>query len=150
MSANCTDDVHGAHAYLALESSPLQNGYTPRSSGCRRRSSATSCGAGWVASAPVDPNNLIAQAMKWRSGDIGAHAGGDVTAALGAITAQFVVSPFSENLFFPPEDCQAEAAAIPKGEFRPIETPMGHVGVFCLRPEDREAIDGVIAEVLAV
>jgi homoserine O-acetyltransferase len=97
----------------------------------------------------VDPNNLIARAVKWRSGDIGAHAGGDVAAALGAITAQFVVSPFSEDLFFLSEDCQAEAAAIPKGEFRPIETPMGHVGVFCLRPEDQEAIDAVIAEVLA-
>jgi homoserine O-acetyltransferase/O-succinyltransferase len=64
-------------------------------------------------------------------------------------TARFFVSPFSEDLFFPPEDCQADAAAIPKGEFRPIETPMGHFGMFCLRPEDQQAIDAVIAEVLA-
>lgn len=99
--------------------------------------------------APMDPNNLIAQAGKWRAGDIGAHAGGDVTAALGAIPARFFVSPFSEDLFFPPEDCQADAAAMPKGEFRPIETPFGHFGMFCLRPEDQEAIDAVIAETLA-
>jgi homoserine O-acetyltransferase/O-succinyltransferase len=75
--------------------------------------------------APMDPNNLIAQAQKWRGGDIGGHAGGDVTAALGAIAARFFVAPFSEDLFFPPEDCRADAAAMPKGEYRPVTTSEG-------------------------
>ncbi len=99
--------------------------------------------------APMDPNNLLTQARKWRSGDIGAHTGGDVTAALGTITARFFVVPFSEDLFFPPEDCKADADRIPGGRYRPIETPMGHFGMFGLRESDIAAVDAVIAEMLA-
>lgn len=99
--------------------------------------------------APMDPNNLIVQGRKWRASDISAHTGGDLAAALGRITAQFFVVPFSEDLFFPPEDCEADCAAIPNGHYRPIETPMGHFGMFGLRPEDPAAVDAVIAEMLA-
>lgn len=98
--------------------------------------------------APMDPNNLITQATKWRAGNIGDHTGGDVKRALGTITARFTVAPFSEDLFFPPEDCEADCNAIPNGLFRPIETPMGHFGMFCLRPDDQDAIDAVIADCL--
>jgi homoserine O-acetyltransferase/O-succinyltransferase len=99
--------------------------------------------------APMDPNNLLTQNRKWKAGDVGAHAGGDVAAALATITARFFVAPFSEDLFFPPEDCKADCSLIPHGEYREIETPMGHFGMFCLRPEDQAAIDAVIAETLA-
>ncbi|RZT84291.1 homoserine O-acetyltransferase [Pseudonocardia sediminis] len=98
--------------------------------------------------APMDPNNLLAQASKWRAGDISDHTGGDVAAALGRITAQFFVASFSEDLFFPPEDHDADCAHIPNGHRRPIETPMGHFGMFCLREEDQAAVDAVIAEML--
>lgn len=91
--------------------------------------------------APMDPNNLLAQSRKWRSGD--------VADSLGSITATFFVAPFSEDLFFPPEDCKADADKIPNGRYREIKTPMGHFGMFCLRPEDQAAIDAVIAETLA-
>lgn len=99
--------------------------------------------------APMDPNNLLCQARKWSASDVGAHADGDVAAALAKITAQFFVVPFSEDLFFPPEDCEADAALIPNGHYRPIETPMGHFGMFGLRAEDVAAVDAVIAEMLA-
>lgn len=98
--------------------------------------------------APMDPNNLLAQASKWKAGDIGLHTGGDVAAALQRITAKFFVTPFSEDLFFPPEDHQADCAHIPDGRLRPVDTPMGHFGMFCLREQDRQAIDAVIAEML--
>jgi homoserine O-acetyltransferase/O-succinyltransferase len=99
--------------------------------------------------APMDPNNLITQARKWRASDVSLHTGGDMAAALGRISAQFFVVPFSEDLFFPPEDCEADCALIPNGHYRPIETPMGHFGMFGLRPEDTAAVDAVIAEMLA-
>ncbi|MGQ0575670.1 MAG: alpha/beta fold hydrolase [Pseudonocardia sp.] len=99
--------------------------------------------------APMDPNNLATQARKWRAGDVGNHAGGDLAAALGRITGQFFVVPFSEDLFFPPEDCRAECDLVPNGHFRPIATPMGHFGMFNLRPEDTAAIDAVFAEMLS-
>lgn len=98
--------------------------------------------------APMDPNNLITQATKWRASDVSEHTDGDLAAALGRITARFYVVPFSEDLFFPPEDCQADCDLIPHGEYRPIETPMGHFGMFGLRPEDPIAVDAVIAEML--
>ncbi len=99
--------------------------------------------------APMDPNNLISQARKWRSGDLAAHADGDLAAALARISAQFFVVPFSTDLFFPPEDCEADCRLLPNGHYRPIETPIGHFAMFCLRPEDQDAIDAVIAELLA-
>jgi len=58
-------------------------------------------------------------------------------------------SPFSTDLFFPPEDCEADCRALPNGHYRPIETPIGHFAMFCLRPEDQDAIDAVIGEMLA-
>ena len=90
--------------------------------------------------APMDPNNLLAQNRKWRAGDVAAD--------LGRITARFFVAPFSEDLFFPPEDCRADCEKVPHGQYREIATPMGHFGMFCLRPEDQAAIDAVIAETL--
>jgi homoserine O-acetyltransferase len=98
--------------------------------------------------APMDPNNLLTQAGKWRGGDVGAHAGGDLAAALSTITASFFVAPFSQDLFFPPEDCRADCELIPKGHYRPIDTPMGHFGMFGLREADVAAVDAVIAETL--
>ncbi len=38
---------------------------------------------------------------------------------------------------------------MPGGQYRPIDTPMGHFGMFCLRESDAAAIDAVIAEMLA-
>ena len=35
-----------------------------------------------------------------------------------------------EDLLFPPEDCRADCDPIPNGRYRPIETPMGHFGMF--------------------
>ena len=67
---------------------------------------------------PMDPNNLLSQAAKWRAGDIGDAAGGDTAAALSRITARTLAVAFTGDLFFPPEDISADAAQIPNGEFR--------------------------------
>jgi len=98
--------------------------------------------------APMDPNNLLAQSAKWSNADISHHGGGDIAEALRNIKAQFFVCSFSTDLFFPPEDHDADCAHIPNGHRRPIETPFGHSGMFCMCEEDRVAIDEVIAEML--
>jgi homoserine O-acetyltransferase len=51
---------------------------------------------------------------------------GDLAAALGAITARAMIMPSRTDLYFTPEDAEAECEQIPNGEFRPIESIWGH------------------------
>lgn len=98
---------------------------------------------------PMDPNNLLTMAWKWRHGDVSKHTSGDLAAALGRIRAKVWVTPFAGDMFFPVEDHDYEQAMIPGSELRVIESPWGHFAMFALRDEDRQAIDGVIADALA-
>jgi len=97
---------------------------------------------------PMDPNNLLCQAAKWRDADVSLHTGGDMKAALGRITARFYVFPFGGDLFFPPEDHEADVALIRDARLRVIDSPVGHFTMFGLLPEDVAAIDDALAEVL--
>ncbi|MDQ2586807.1 hypothetical protein CKY47_23005 [Saccharothrix yanglingensis] len=96
----------------------------------------------------MDPNNLLCQAAKWRAGDVGLHTGGDLAAALGRISAKFVAVAFSDDMFAPVADHEADVAMIPGARLRVIDSPMGHFTMFGLRPEDGAAIDEVLAELL--
>jgi homoserine O-acetyltransferase len=98
--------------------------------------------------APMDPNNLLCQAAKWRAADVSLQTGGDLAAALGRITAAFYVFPFGGDLFFPPEDHEPDVAAIRGARLRVIDSPVGHFTMFGLLPEDVAAIDEALAEVL--
>jgi len=98
---------------------------------------------------PMDPNNLLCQAAKWRASDISLAAGGDLDAALGGITATTTLVAFSGDLFFPPEDIEADAARIPKAQFREIGSVWGHFTMFNLREQDTAAIDRIYAEALS-
>src|SRR5262249_17452151 len=80
--------------------------------------------------APMDPNDLLCMAWKWQRGDVSRHTGGDLRAALGRIKAKTFVMPMSSDMFFPPDDCQAEWRLIPDAEFRPIKTIDGHLALF--------------------
>lgn len=62
---------------------------------------------------PMDPNNLLCQAAKWRSSDVSASTAGDMDAALARITAATTLVAFTGDLFFPPEDIKADADRIP-------------------------------------
>lgn len=97
---------------------------------------------------PMDPNNLLCQAAKWRDADVSRQTGGDLNAALGRISAKFFAFPFSGDLFFPAEDHQTDVALIPDARLRVIDSPAGHFTMFGLRPEDVAAIDDALAEVL--
>jgi homoserine O-acetyltransferase len=51
---------------------------------------------------------------------------GDLTKALGAISAKTFIMPSRTDLYFTPEDAEAEARLMPNAEFRPIESVWGH------------------------
>ena len=98
---------------------------------------------------PMDPNNLLTMAWKWRHGDVSKHTGGDLAAALGRIKAKTFVTPFAGDMFFPISDLEDEQALIPDSELRVIDSTWGHFAMFAITDRDREAIDTVIGDLLA-
>jgi homoserine O-acetyltransferase len=98
---------------------------------------------------PMDPNNLLCMAWKWRHGDVSLQTGGDLRAALGRIRAKTYVMPFSDDMFFPIRDCAEEQAMIPGSELRVINSLWAHFTMFCMTKDDREAIDRNLRELLA-
>ncbi|MBC1260446.1 alpha/beta fold hydrolase [Synechococcus sp. BSF8S] len=81
-----------------------------------------------------EPRDLLAMLDTWLANDLGAAVGaarGDGTplelaAALGRITARTMVIAGSHDLYFPPDDCAAEAACIPGARFERLESVLGH------------------------
>ena len=99
---------------------------------------------------PMDPNDLLCMAWKWQRGDVARHTGGDLAAALGRIKARMFVMPLSTDMFFPVADCAAEQAMVPGSELRPVETLLGHFGLFGVEPEYVAAVDRNLKELLAI
>ncbi len=99
---------------------------------------------------PMDPNNLLCMAWKWRHGDVSLHTNGDLAAALGRIKARTFVMPFSQDMFFPPQDCEEEAAMIPNAEFRVINSLWAHFAMFCMTEEDKQSINNNLRDLLAI
>ena len=75
-----------------------------------------------------DANNLLAKLATWQAGDIstGPLYNGDISAALGAITARAILMPCTQDLYFPPEDNEIEARHMPNVRFEPYDSPWGH------------------------
>jgi homoserine O-acetyltransferase len=75
-----------------------------------------------------DGDNLLAMLGVWMRSDIADNEifKGDLDAALGAISARAIVMPSMTDLYFPPEDSEAETARMPNAEFRPIHSIWGH------------------------
>jgi homoserine O-acetyltransferase len=84
-----------------------------------------------------DPRDLIAMLDVWLANDVAAAAGlGDgqsgaaseanMAAALGRIQAACAVVAGRHDLYFPPDDCAAEAALIPGATFTVLESDLGH------------------------
>ena len=71
-----------------------------------------------------------------------------VAAALGLIKAKTLVVPFSHDMFFPPDDCEAEQRLIPNSKFRVVESLWAHFAMFCMTTSDREQIDACIRDLL--
>jgi homoserine O-acetyltransferase len=71
-----------------------------------------------------DPRDLIAMLDTWLAHDVA--AGGDLGAALARVRARTAVVAGSHDLYFPPADLAADAAAIPGAAFEVIESELGH------------------------
>ncbi len=96
-----------------------------------------------------DPHDLLAMLDVWLANDVAAAAGisapvgdgpgaggggsdpdadpdADLAAALGRIRARIAVIAGRHDLYFTPEDCQAEAALIRDAHFEVLESDLGH------------------------
>jgi len=73
-----------------------------------------------------DPHDLLAMLDTWLANDLGAAVGSSLAAALGRITARTTVIAGSHDLYFPPDDCAAEAACISGARFERLESVLGH------------------------
>lgn len=95
----------------------------------------------------LDPNDFITQSRKTRAAD--PSNGGDLTAALGRITAEMFVISFTGDVMFPPEECKLDAERIPNAQFREISSVSGHLTTFSLTEQDAQVMDDILRELVA-
>jgi homoserine O-acetyltransferase len=98
---------------------------------------------------PMDPNNLLCMAWKWQRGDVSRNTGGNLEQALGRVTAKMFVMPIDTDMFFPPQDCEDHQKLVPNSEFRVLESPWGHLGLFGMDPKYGEQVDAHLSELLS-
>lgn len=99
-----------------------------------------------------DGDDLLASLRTWYLSDISDNEiyGGDLDAALGAITARAIIMPSRTDLYFTPEDSEAETARMPNAEFRPIESIWGHrAGNPALNPDDESTLRQAVSDLLS-
>jgi len=97
----------------------------------------------------LDPNDLLCMAWKWQRGDVSRNTNGDLAAALGRVTAKTFVLPISEDMFFPPRDCEAEQKLVPGSELRVLDSICGHLGLFGVDPNLLAQLDKNLNDLLA-
>lgn len=100
-----------------------------------------------------DPHNLLAMIDTWSHCDVGNNPTyqGDYQQALKSITAQTLVMPSTTDLYFTPEDCQAEADLISHTEYLPIPSIWGHrAGNPYQNPEDEMFIKNAVSKLLSL
>lgn len=75
-----------------------------------------------------DPHDLLSMLETWRRCDLSDNPvyQGERDRAYSAIKGKTLVMPATTDLYFTPEDCQAEADRIPNAEYRPIPSIWGH------------------------
>jgi len=73
--------------------------------------------------------------------------GGNLAAALSSIRARVLVMPSATDLYFTPEDCAADAAAIPGARLVRIPSIWGHrAGNPYQNPQDAQFIRNALEE----
>ena len=98
-----------------------------------------------------DGNDLLAQFRTWELSDISDNDTyeGDLSAALGAIKARTVLMPGRTDLYFTPEDIEADSQGIAGASYIPIESVYGHrAGNPTHNKTDERAIATVVEQLL--
>src|SRR5262249_6400125 len=98
-----------------------------------------------------DANNLLSMLRTWQLRDLGKTPGfgGSHERALGAIQAKATVMAGQTDLFFTPEDIEADAAHIPGARFRVIPSFWGHMAGAGINPTDSQFVEAEIKALLA-
>jgi homoserine O-acetyltransferase len=95
-----------------------------------------------------EPADLLVQLAKWRRADVSRHAGGDLAAALGRISARTVVAPFSHDGWFPTADCRVEQDLVPDSALNVVESVWGHYA-WGITAAETAQIEQILRELLA-
>ena len=96
--------------------------------------------------------NLVSMIDTWYRSDISDNPiyGGDLTRALGAITARAIIMPSTTDLYFTLADSEAETKLMPNAELRPIQSIWGHRAGNPLQcKEDEAALRMAVTDLLA-
>jgi homoserine O-acetyltransferase len=96
-----------------------------------------------------DAGNLVAMIRSWQACDVGDAAGGDYAAAMRSITARTVLMPGRTDLYFPPEDSEAEAELLADARLAAIPSDWGHYAGGGRDPADTAFIDRELERLLA-
>lgn len=99
-----------------------------------------------------DAHDLLASLETWYASDISDNEihGGDLDRALAAITARALIMPSRTDLYFTPEDSEAEARRMPNADYRLIDSIWGHrAGNPVLNPADEAQIRKAVRDLLA-
>lgn len=97
------------------------------------------------------PLDLLAMLRTWIASDVSANPrhGGNLPQALGSIRARVLVLPSATDLYFTPEDCAADAAAIAGARLLEIPSIWGHrAGNPYQNPTDARFIRKAIDELM--
>jgi homoserine O-acetyltransferase len=96
-----------------------------------------------------DAGNIVAMIRTWQSCDVGVVCDGDYEAAMRAIEARTVVIPGRTDLYFPPEDSEAEVALLADARLEVIPSDWGHYAGGGRAAEDTAFIDRRVEALLA-
>jgi len=95
--------------------------------------------------------DLLSMIETWYQSDISDNPiyGGNIEAALGAITARSIIMPSTTDLYFTLADGEAETRLMPNAELRPINSIWGHrAGNPVQCPEDEAALRQAVRDLL--
>lgn len=97
----------------------------------------------------MDPNDLLCMAWKWQRGDVARNTDGDLTAALGRVTAKLLALPIDEDCLFPPRDVRPQQELVTThSDCRVVEEIAGHLGLFSVTETYLPQIDEHLAKFL--